>query len=413
MLDGPPSSSARPPAWAWVAVAAALGLAAAVLVHAIATGDDGRFADEGYYVDYARFVAQRGLAGFPQLFERYLGDSQHWHFPNPLRLGYLAAGAAATALADDPFAALRGLSVAGHLGAVAVAWRLARRALGELDAVLAAWCVAFSPLLLFLGQRAMTESFTLLWTLLAALGFLHAARRPDALRLVLAGAAWAAAMLSRETSVLLALPFAACAGVAARRGGRGVAARLAALLVVPPLLVGLLQAWAAGGPSNLARMARIVVESPATNEYARMYGSGPWYQYAVDLVALAPWVALLAVAGAAYAARDGAEPGSRAESRRFVLAVAAGSWIAFALFTKNVRYVAAVDALLRVLAVAALAELARPLPARAGAVVRCAVVIALCAGGVHTLHDVFLDRPLNDTTSTWILGGRRIVPLAD
>jgi 4-amino-4-deoxy-L-arabinose transferase-like glycosyltransferase len=83
----------------WIALAAAIGAGCALrLVHF----DDvaSRSPDERVYTEFARRLADQGLAAMPRVFAEYERNPDQWNYPSPTRIGHLVFVAAAMRISD-------------------------------------------------------------------------------------------------------------------------------------------------------------------------------------------------------------------------------------------------------------------------------------------------------------------------
>jgi 4-amino-4-deoxy-L-arabinose transferase-like glycosyltransferase len=83
----------------WIALAAAIAVGCALrLVHF----DDvaSRSPDERFYTEFARQLADRGLAGMHSIYAEYESDPVRWNYPSPTRIGHLVFVAAVMKISD-------------------------------------------------------------------------------------------------------------------------------------------------------------------------------------------------------------------------------------------------------------------------------------------------------------------------
>ena len=309
--------------------------------------------DEGYYLRMAAVLETEGLSAYPRLFEAWNRDTANWIYPSPLRVGHLLMLAGLLEVLPASLETLSWLSVASQLGWVLVCAWFARRLLPEGFALCLTLLLATAPLLLGSARLALQDSHLLFWLGLAIWSFLDCVRDPSqrGMRVVFA-LSFAMSVLVKETSALMGPVFLAL--LAWQRWVRreplpvlslGLLVVLPALLVLPTLLI------AAGGLEPLLATARTVLGSPATDEYAIRYGSGPWYRYLVDYLLISPWTTLAACAGL----------GARLSGKRFefgdrelTLLALLGCLllVEMSFFTKNARYLLILELPLRALALA-------------------------------------------------------------
>jgi 4-amino-4-deoxy-L-arabinose transferase-like glycosyltransferase len=365
--------------------------------------------DDGYYLRYMQRVANQGPEALPRLHRWWLEEDEGRHhiYPPPTRVGFIAL----TALWAKPFGvsfeSLAWFSWASFLALIALHFAFARRHLGDLPAALATALLAFSPVHMSASQRAMTDSTISLFQVLAMWLFYELTLAPRSRGRWLAFvAAFAFAILVKEISVLLALPFAAFAVLQRFGRRRELPAAPITLALVAPVLVAL-AAWtaAAGGVRTLVEVFEIVLVSPGSNPSAIRYGSGPWSRYVIDAILVSPWPTVLGIAGMALAAwrwRHG-EFDSLAVYCALVCVLQVA---ALGPFTKNLRYAAALEAPLRVLAVSAVCALFAGARARL-AVAAVALVCALEAASFDALH---LEARIYDPVTQALATARHVVP---
>jgi 4-amino-4-deoxy-L-arabinose transferase-like glycosyltransferase len=372
--------------------------------------------DETYYLRYATSVAREGLAAFRGLVEHYVETPDERLFPPPLRLAYIAAAALWVRLRAPDFATLSWFSVWCHLTLIGVCFLGARRALGPWRACALATLCASSPLLLGLARRALADSaIVLVVTVVFWLAWRAGRDTPGgAIALVSAKRDWwfltgalALAFLTKESALLL------LGGVLVwlvLRTWRSPARKWAVVsIVVAGALAVLLWTWAAGSPGTTLRAAKLVWGSADGNAYAVAFGSGPWFRYWIDFVALAPWLTLLSLAGltvwATDAARGEGEPLSALAASTIV-----GALVAFAPLTKNVRYLAALVVPLALLALVALDRLLQPALSRWRATLYALAVGVLALDGWRAFDRFFVAGGIYDPVSANLLGLLKIVP---
>lgn len=414
-MSAAPLAEAQP--WSPSARACWLGLGAVLLLvlSALFLSTEGMqyaaHVDEGYYQRYmARFAAQ-GWGALPALFREYVAQPKDWIFPNPLRLSFIAAAGLLGRVMGTSFPTLTALSMLSLVALLPLVHGFLRRRAAAEQALWTTALVGFSPLLLGLGRRALNDSFaTLLMGLSCGLAFeaFHAERG----RRVRAGfaAALLLSILAKESAALLGLPLLALVLVSHVEAHRPTRALLADLLwlAAPPALAVLLWIAAAGDPALVAQVARIILSSPATNDYAIRFGSGPWSRYLIDWVAVSPAVTLLAIAGAGAVL-------TRARRRdadmlsRFLVLLCALFLFALCLFTKNLRYAAPLEVPLRALAVMALSQWLPDQP-RARWIAGSIAVALLCWLDYRAFEHLFVQRRMYDPISYKILLFLGIIP---
>jgi hypothetical protein len=185
--------------------------------------------------------------------------------------------------------------------------------------------------------------------------------------------------------------------------------RTLAVLAGPALASLALWALAAGNPATLLRVMRIVLLSPASNEYAIAYGSGGWYRYPIDELLMSPWPTALGLAGVVVALWRW----RRGEYDCLAVALAlvyVAQVLVLSFFTKNLRYVAVLEMPLRVLAVVLLWELLRARSSALGRWTCVATVALLCWLGHRDYELIWLRWKTYDPVTLPLAGARGLVP---
>lgn len=410
-MDQQASSSTAARWIGWVAVLALIALVWRALLPTLATVQYQPSSDDGYYLRYMREVGEQGLGALPGQFRFYLGDSQHWIFPPPSRVGFTLVCAVWSKLFGASLVALSYLSLASHLAMVAMVYACARRWFETYKAVLVSALVASSTLYLGLARLALTDSFISLSQAAAIWLFLDYVRDPTrTLRALAFAAVFAFAMLTKEIAVLLALPFAALAAVERWYAKREIPlVRTLVILIAPGVACVIGWVLAAGSPTTLFRVLEIVLASPSTNAYAQQFGSGAWYRYPIDELLMAPWPTLLGLAGVAIALWrwKRAEYGTLAVGMALVYVAQIG---VLGFFTKNLRYVAVLEVPLRVLAVVLLWELFGAKNGLVGRALCTAAVALLCWWGWSDFERIWLEYRTYDPVTTVLVGVRGMIP---
>jgi hypothetical protein len=368
--------------------------------------------DEGYYLKYMRDVGEQGLGAFPDLFRYYLGDARHHIFPPPSRVGFAVVSAAWGVATEASLPALSKLSLASHLLLILAVYGFASRWFGVARALLATALVATSTLCLGLARHALTDSFITLSQFLVLALFVEYVRAPRSLARTLAfGAAFTFAILTKEIAVLLAVPLAAWAAVERWQAGRDVpVARTLIVLAAPVIATILVWVVAAGSPILLYRVMRIVLLSPATNDYALRYGSGGWFRYPVDELLMSPAATLTGIAAVVVSLWRWRKSEYLSVPVGLSL-VYVGQLICLAPFTKNLRYVTLLEVPLRVLAVLLLWELFAAERSRTRLAMCCAAVGLLCWTSWADYQLIWLKFHGYDPITALLVGVRELVPM--
>lgn len=414
-----PAESVNAPRRAdWLALAVLI--AVAVLVWSRFPQADGYFpgADEGVYYRQGKALLELGARdGFAQLARDYLRDASQQIWPDPLRVGTIAASALALA-ADDSYRSLSWVSLLAFVGFLAAAWGFLRTRFARDQALITLVLLAVSPLALALARRALMDSLAFTTSMLAVFAFFRLLEnRGRYAWLVFAAASWLA-ILVKETALLL-LPFFAVVLLHAklRRGlGEGWVKLLLAL-ALPPLCALVVYVGVYGVEATLGLFAAVRKLPTLALEYHLGYMQGPWYRYLIDFLTLSPWTLLLGIAGLGYVAA------TRGDRRLLLLGALAAYllWV-YAPMTKTVRYMLPLDVAIRCFAAAAIVALPRlaasPASAtdtepRNAAVLRWipwGLLALLCWGDVAAFGRFFSTGNVYDPVTYNLLRVERIVP---
>lgn len=392
-------------------LALALGVLAWILLRSFHAAVRDTTSDDGYYLHYMRTVHEGGLSTFPRLFEEWNTSRSAWIFPPPSRLAFIVVSALWAGIFGASLHSLQTLSFASHLLLCVVNYAFARRVFGEPRALFLALLIAFSPLLMGLSRLALTDSFNALCMMTTVWLFLDLSSRPRSF----AGgipfmAALAFMVLGKELSVLLAVPFVLFLLYErlARRTPHDFR-RFALWFAVPGAVTVLLFVLAAGSSARFLETARIVLASPATNDYALNFGQGPWFRPVLDYLLFSPVPTLLAIAWLGVsAARLRAGEYDRTNFYFGLLTICLVFELSF--FTKNIRYAVVLELPIRVFAVLMIGELvgrSRRLPA---AVWIGLAVLGVCWLEWSTFEQFWVRGRLYDPMTAWLVYLRHLVP---
>jgi hypothetical protein len=367
---------------AWIVVLVVIAGWGAYLAFTLGSIRYAEQADEAWYLRYATEVSTRGVGILPQLFDRYLDHESSQVYPNPLRVLFILFSAAWCAIFGSTYSALSVLSLCCHLATALVTFVAAR------------------------PSRKRTGLFALALTV---------------------------ALLTKENHVLFAPAFALFLGwLAIRRSVSIPWLWAAAAIGIPMAITAVVFVLAAGGVGPVVKLAGVILSSPAGNEYAVRFGSGPWYRYIVDFLVLSPWVTLAGLGGVAAVLLGRVARGR--DLLEFFVVFLVVSLALFGFLTKNVRYLAVLDVAWRGLAVGFVFEAVVLLGARLavgrapatggapppdgalalGGAAALGGALALgalaCVFDVVTFRTFFLANELYDPISAALLGLRDIVP---
>jgi hypothetical protein len=377
-------------------------------------------ADEGVYLRYAKAVSHDGLRSLPGLMRSYLQDANPGMWPPPTRVGFLIPAAVGMRLMEDGTPQpLTYVSALMFLASVVLIFWFVRRNASPTLALLTATLLAFSPLLMGLARRALTDSTITFLTFALLASFYEMAARSSRLASAAFGLTLTWLLLTKETA-FLALPVLVVLGllIAYRRRSVDRAVLLAGSLATAAglLLAALVFVLAAGGIGPLVKLAGYLLQSPETNAYVIQYFRGPWYRFLVDMVILSPLTVLLAIGFSFHYVlnryRDGAHDFTDFVALYGLLTLLVNMGLAMKTggYATGVRQLLPLEFPLCFLAACGLLAIGRAVgPALAPWVVGALCVVVASQDAV-TFHRAFVARQLYDPNTPEILRTLNFLP---
>ncbi|HJQ36444.1 MAG TPA: glycosyltransferase family 39 protein [Thermoanaerobaculia bacterium] len=301
-------------------------------------------ADETIYLLYAK-------SGYPQIVRMYLADPKLWLFPHPLRWSWI--GVTSLACFDCTHRTLATISTIAGIAVVALTFWIARELFGSTTALVATVLAATSPLQLALSRRALSDEFVcaaVLASIAALLQYLRGAAgfsppnvsgglKPAAPRIAWLFAWIAATTIALASKELFLFSYPLLLGFWWLRA-RKLRWYEAAAWLAPPFLFFAVFSILAGDVSSFFEIARLTA-STVNAAYPAQYQSGPPHRLLIDLLAVAPVVTIFAVAGVVSLRRH-----------PFALLALAMFALHALLPSQNLRYIAPVEPMLRIVAAA-------------------------------------------------------------
>lgn len=364
-------------------------------------------ADEGYYFKYATYIGQKGITGFPDLFSDYIQNQQNWVFPNPLRIGFILLSTAWLKVFGNSLLNLAYLSLVCFYIFLFCSFLFVRKYFGQSLALLFMMLLASSPLNMAMARRALMDSASNLFLFLSIWSFFETVKEEKIGKTIPFILIYSSAILIKETSILLSVFF--IAYILARRLIFKKSIRLKDFLAVtifPFAIIGIVYAAAAGGLSLVGDTIEIILNSPRTNQYAILFGSGPWFRYLIDWMALSPWVFILAAGFCMYYIMKN----EWKEEIFYLLLLAVVFTFLYSFFTKNIRYLIILDMPIRLFALLMLNELIERIFKKKVFVLLVAIVIALSLFDCYSFYGLFIRQDIYDPVTQWLLQARHIIP---
>lgn len=357
-------------------------------------------ADEGYYLRYASYIGEHGIGGFADLFKNYLRDQTDWLYPNPLRAGFIILSSAWLKASGYSFLNLASFSLFSFCVFLVISFYFARKYFYEKIASLFTLLLAFSPLNMAMARRALLDSTFNLFCALSIWLFFDLLKKNSRIKHILFILIYSFTILVKETGVLLSLFFALYLIFHKNKK------YLLSVTLFPFLIVGSVYIFLAGGASNVVDTIKIILSSPAHNEYAILFCSGPWFRYIIDYIALSPWVVILSF-GFIFWHLSAKDPD---ETVSYFLLAAVILFFSFNFFTKNVRYVIMLDAPMRLFSVVMLKKIFETRFPGYAFTLTAISVVAISVFDYLNFYNLFVSGGIYDPVSYWLLMAKHIIP---
>lgn len=278
--------------------------------------------DTSLYRENIQAIEQDGLAGYPELCERFLEDQERPESVTklpPTRFLYVLCGwmwkraQFGDAPPPEPFVSANDpthqslhhvstlFSVFLLLASGAFTWRM----LGPKFGVGVTALMACEPMLIHMAQLALIDGFFAFWATMCLWLLWENLQRPHHRGLLVGyGACLALMVMTKENSFFV---FSAlCAVIAINRWASfGKATKELVLMTLVGPFVGVVAlVILAGGVENFVDIYRLLVSKAQSMIFAIMTGDGPWYRYLVDILLATPLVLCLAVGGLFTSVRE-------------------------------------------------------------------------------------------------------------
>jgi len=365
--------------------------------------------DEGYYLKYASYIAESGPGGFKHLFLEYINNEESWVYPSPLRIFYILLSSLFLKIFGHTFLSLAYLSIFSYILFIIANYYFSSKYFSRTTTFLFTLLIAFSPLSMAMSRRALSESlstFLLALSIWLFLDILHSNK--FSFKKHLFAIIFALAILTKESSILLLLPFWAYLFLYKFKYNHKLELRsLAIVFIYSFAVVFFAYLFFLGGLSNIISTMKIVLTSPATNNYAILYGSGPWFRYIIDYMLISPWTALMAIGYIFYLALNFDRSGKK---DIYFLVILVGLFVSFNIFTKNIRYAMILDIPIRLFTIFMLYKLAPIKNNRVKNAVVITAILLICTTDLIFFKNLFIEKDLYDPMSDYLLRIRHIIP---
>jgi len=379
--------------------------------------EEGRFAvdsDEGYYMRYARAFATEGTGAIPRALDQYLATPEEQPYPHPGRFGYTVITGLWLKAFPHTYQSLAHLSYAAMLLFLILSYVFARRYLGYEVATLYTLLLACSPLVMAASRRVLQDSvLSLFWALPFWLFFEYLMRRRP---WALAGffLSCIVALTIKEASVFLLVFFLFAWLIFKRFYKKDMPwGDLVWLMAVPPVGALILYIAFLGGVGNLVRLVSFAFEthftaaSTAAFTPYSLFATGPWFKYLLDLLLIAPWVTVLAVAFMVMLL--GRRRMSPLHAYGLLFFIVLYVLLSSMKFTKIIRFGMSLEIVTYLFAILGLLHLVRS-RSRWSFYAGQAFLLYVCFGQIQFFRKLFIEMKTYDTISVWLLLSHKVIP---
>lgn len=365
-------------------------------------------ADEGYYLRYANAVSAKGLGEFRNLFTEYIENEKNWLFPNPLRISFIVISSIFCKIFGNSFLALAYLSFLSYLVFIIINFYFCRKIFDGQKAILLSFLLAFSPLNMALSRRALSDSMATFFLGLSIWLFLDILIKDKRLsKKIFFLLAFSASVLTKETCIFLMVPFFIFIIIYKTMfKGKFQRSDFLYIFIYPIFLLLATYYFASGSLSKIIEVARLVSTAVKGNQYAVLFGSGPWHRYLIDYMLLSPWVVILSV-GFIFYYFTSKEFDARIVY--FLVLLIALFWV-FNFFTKNIRYVMVLDMPIRLLSVLMLNKITEKIFPRHTFIIVISLVILISIYDYLNFHNLFLRDGIYDPVTFLLLKSNHLIP---
>ena len=369
-------------------------------------------ADEAVYTGVTRAIVDAGWSSYPAVATEYLQDQRRWVYPGPLRWGnYLFTTLSCRVMGTCGPRSLAWVSTMAGIATLALTFLLAWNLIGVRAALLAAAFAATSPLQLGLGRRALQDELVVAMFLLDGLLLYRLLEKPRERRgAALYGSAVAAMTLSLGVKESFAIFLAILSVPFMVRWVRERRIRVGELLLfaLPPILYSVISAVAVGGWQRFTTIAAMVPRFGLHSPAALAYQAGWFHRVLVDLLLVDPLICVAAIGGLWIAL---GAPRSLQNGPGWLALLTALMIAAFGLLSsKNLRYYAALDPLLRILAAWTIVEHQLRGSSRKQLLIAATVVVVSVGMDLALFHRLFITGNVYDPVTLTLTRALEMIP---
>ncbi|MBU4376953.1 MAG: glycosyltransferase family 39 protein, partial [Candidatus Omnitrophica bacterium] len=346
-----------------------------------------------------------GPRAFPALFRIYISDQANWVLPSPLRIAFISLSALWLRIFGMTYFSLSSLSLFSYLLMLGVSYYFAKKYFGERYALFFVVLIGFSPLNMAMARRALLDSTANLFLVSSMWLFFDMLEDRKKFKHVFFTAIYAIAILMKESAVLLIPVFISYLFIRKYGLKKDVMRNdFLSASIYPAAITAAIYLIASGSVSNVLKIARIIISSPATNQYAVLYCSGSWIRYITDFFLISPLVLLFALGFIiSYLSSK-----KRDVKIAYFLIVTVVYYLILNLFAKNIRYAMLLDIPLRLFALGAVLRLTENRGGKYRHLYAPIIILALAAYDYMSFYRLFIADGIYDPVSALLLSARGI-----
>ena len=339
-----------------------------------------------------------------------MGNKENWIWPDPLRFGYFLLTSQWVALTGVSFRSLALFSLICFVLLLST-FIFASRLFNKNFAALSVLLLAFSPLSMAMGKRALTDSLGNLFfglSLWTYLGFLCEKRR--GLFFSLFVVFYSYSILIRQQFILFEVFFLVVFFLFKYYYKKALPLAYAVVTVAAPLsIVGATWLFSSSGLADLLMLFKIIRNMPAVNPYSVYFCRGPWTRYLIDYLLLSPWVTLTAFFFVGYALLVNKTILKDPKVGYFLCALII-IYILLSSFdyNKNIRYALCIDTVMRITVVIMLREIFKGKKFMGDIVF--GLIVLLCLVDFLSYQYLFVTSNVYDPISYRLLKARLMIP---
>jgi 4-amino-4-deoxy-L-arabinose transferase-like glycosyltransferase len=301
------------------------------------------------------------------------------------------------------------LSLFSYCLGLCICFYFTRKYFDEKIALLFSVLFAFSPLNMAMARRALMDSTLNLFLILSIWLFFSLLKERSSVKYVLFILVYSFTLLIKESALLLSLFFILYLICLKFIFKKAVYLKdLLSATLLPFVITGVVYISLSGSIFNIVGMFKIILGPPGNNQYAMLFGSGPWFRYIIDYILLSPWVVILSIGFVFYRAalKDIDE-----DILYFLLAFIS-LFFSVNIFTKNIRYAMVLDMPMRLFSVLLLKNIAEAIfPKYKYAFILTVILVsAIAVFDYISFQSLFLKDGIYDPASFMLLKSRHIIP---